>query len=81
MHHPGMQSEAGRLLDALEMLLAKWDQTTETWRDGNAAAIEKEYIERIAEVVRGALPSIGHLSDVSQSSFRKVSDPDRQERF
>lgn len=79
MNHPGMQSEMGKLADALEVLLAKWDQTTDTWRDGNAQAIEKNFIEPIAEAVRLALPAIGHMSDVSQSSFRAIGDPDHRD--
>lgn len=77
MHHPGMQSEMGRLADALEVLLARWEQTTETWRDANARSIDENQIELIADAVRSALPAIGHLSDVAQTSFRAVSDPDR----
>lgn len=77
MHHPGLQSEMGRLEDSLEALLAKWEQTTETWRDGNARAVDEQFIQPIADAVRGSLPAIGHMSDVSQASFRSVGDPDR----
>lgn len=78
MHHPGMQSEIGKLADALEILLAKWDQTTDTWRDGNARSVEENFIEPISEAIRLALPAIGHMSDVAQSSFRAVAERDRE---
>lgn len=77
MHHPGMQSEMGKLADSLESLLAKWDQTTDTWRDENARSIEEEHIEPIADAIRAAMPAIGHMSDVAQASFRAVGDPEK----
>ena len=75
MSQAGLESEMGRIEDAMQVLQAKWDQTRETWRDGNAESVDENFMIPLRELVTGALPAIGHLSDVLKSSVRTVSDP------
>ena len=80
MKQAGLQSEIGRIEDALEALNGRWAVTQETWKDGNAASVEENFMLPLRDLVAAALPAIGHLSDVIQQSARTVADPkDRSE--
>ena len=81
MRGGGLTEEIGRIEEATEQLLARWRQTQETWRDGNAQAMEDNTMAPLAELVGRAVPAISHLSDILQNGVRKARDPDDRQEF
>ena len=80
MKDAGLQSEIGRIEEATEVLLARWAETQQTWKDGNARSVDDNFMLPLRELVLAAIPAISHLSDVIQHSARTVADPkDRSE--
>ena len=71
----GLQSELARLEDAYKKLSAKWDRIREEWPDGNAEAIEVQFLEPLGQLVRNTVPAIGQLNDELNRSVRRCSEP------
>jgi hypothetical protein len=69
-----LQAAAGRLQDALEQLLVAWDQTRDQWRDENSRHIEEEILAPLAQEVKGAIPTIGQMSQALQQAARECEE-------
>lgn len=78
MNGPALQAELARLEDAYQVLLAKWSQCQERWQDGNAEAIDEQFMQPLGGVVRTAVPAIGQLNDELTRSIRVCSEPQEE---
>ena len=75
-HGGGLQSDLARLEDAYKVLLQKWDRITEQWRDGNAAAIEEQFLTPLGDLIRSTTPAIGQINDQLTRAVRDCSERD-----
>ena len=71
----GLQSDLARLEDAYKQLLAKWDRIRDEWPDGNADAIEEQFLDPLGQIVRNTVPAIGQLNDELNHAVRRCSEP------
>ena len=79
-HHTsaGLQSELARLEDAYQVLTAKWQTIREEWRDGNAEAVEQNYLVPLSVIIRNTAPAIGQIGDELNRSIRACSEPEER---
>lgn len=66
----------GPLRDALDQLQIAWSETRETWRDNNARAFERDFLQPLAVEIGQTAAAIQRLSDLFQS-VRKDCEPGR----
>ena len=72
---PGnLQSSAGRIQDALDVLLQRWEQTREVWRDSRAQHFEDEVIRPLRDELAIATPAIGHMSQILSHAQRELEE-------
>ena len=74
MHVGNLRAAAGRLQDALDELLRKWEQTRDAWNDDNSRNIEEQFLQPLAIEVQGALPSIGLMGQAIQQAVRETTE-------
>lgn len=74
-----LASDLARLEDAAKSLFEKWAAVREQWRDGNAEAVEEQFLAPLAQVVGIVTPAIGQLSDELTRTVRVCGEPDRNE--
>ena len=58
MHIGNLQSSSGRIQDALEVLLIRWDETREVWKDQRAERFDEEVIQPLREQIAIATPAM-----------------------
>ncbi|MCA9080287.1 MAG: hypothetical protein KDA58_06985 [Planctomycetaceae bacterium] len=74
MHIGNLQSSSGRIQDALEVLLIRWDETREVWKDQRAERFDEEVIQPLREQIAIATPAIGHITQVIARARREVEE-------
>jgi hypothetical protein len=55
---------ATKLRLAMQNLQAIWAETSESWRDATAEALEENYLQVLAPKVKGAMEAAGRLANV-----------------
>lgn len=66
-----LNSGAAKLLDAADVLAARWNDAKEHWRDENAARVEEECLKPIGDEVMAALAAIHRLAEVLDRAQRE----------
>jgi len=65
---------ATRLRKATQSLSVAWNDAHERWSDERARQFQEQYLDPLEVCVRGALLSIGRLSEVVAKARRELDD-------
>lgn len=71
-----LTSGSGRLHDALEVLLVRWEETTAQWQDQVRIDFEKQYIEPVPPRVLSLIERINCLSQLLVKARHECADSD-----
>jgi hypothetical protein len=74
MRSSQLPSAAGRLQDALDVLLRRWEETRELWKDSRAEQFEEEFIRPLREELAVTIPAVGLMAQVLQQAGRELAD-------
>jgi len=69
-----LTSGSGRLHDALEILLIRWEQTKEQWHDQVRVDFEREYLDPLAPRVTALIERINGLSQLIVKARQECAD-------
>lgn len=74
MNIGNLTSSAGRLQEALDVLLTRWENTRELWRDERSAKLEDEFLRPLREEMAVALPAVGLISQSIAAARRDLEE-------
>ena len=73
-----MTADLARLEDAYKNLVLKWETVREQWQDGNAEAVEEQFLVPLTQIIGATVPAIGQMGDELAKSVRTCSEPEER---
>ena len=70
-----MNEAQGNLAKAAQELMLHWQRTRGVWRDGRAAAFEREVLEPLAADVKQATSAMNRMNAAIQQAKVRVGPP------
>lgn len=74
MNIGNLQSNAGRLQDALDVLLQRWEKTRELWKDERSERLEEEFLRPLKEELMVTLPAVSLMAQTIGHARRQLDE-------
>ncbi|MCA9045611.1 MAG: hypothetical protein KDA69_14890 [Planctomycetaceae bacterium] len=74
MNLGNLQSSAGRLQEAVDVLMERWENTRDVWRDERARKLEEEYLMPLREQLAITLPAVGLMTQAIAAAQRDLNE-------
>ncbi len=74
MNLGNLTSSAGRLQEALDVLIQRWENTREVWHDDRSRQFEEQYLRPLREELAVGLPAVGLMSQSISAAQRALNE-------